>query len=215
MINLTFSSPTAARRSRATQNALRALAPLMIVLASLLAGCNEHAPLRENSNAQNAVLTQSKMQELAPAEGTFTGKMVMKRKKSDVAYDCTIIFTREIQTVRSPTSPTETVDQPGLTASLEFAVFQGLTPGEFESIASNYQELIRPLGLSPRAASSAGNYSPTTRSLGFGYTVSGDSQPGDFGKISGRLSEDGTRFIGKWTARQLGRVGQFELVKQK
>ncbi|MBI3555656.1 MAG: hypothetical protein HY074_05295 [Deltaproteobacteria bacterium] len=194
---------------------------LLIGFAVMISGCNEHAPLRENTNAQNAVLTQSKLQELAPAEGSFAGRMLMKvpqgkeKEAKFLPYDCTITISHSIQNMRTSTSPTETVDVPILKATLNFDIFEGLSNDQFEAVIDQYREITYPMGLNRYITTDVGNYNPASRTVNFPYTVGGDTLGTTFGDISGKLSEDGQHLTGYWKVPRLKMTAAFDLVKQK
>lgn len=110
-----------------------------IITAVLGVSCNEHAPLREYNNAQNHALAQSKLIELAPAEGKFTGKMHILKDGGD--YDCVVTIKRFLDSAKSE-QPTEVTEVPRLSGSLTFPFLENASPEE----KKNSTALLYPMG---------------------------------------------------------------------
>lgn len=179
---------------------------LGILGLGFITGCNDHAPLRENANAQVNALAQAKLSELAPAEATYTGKMHMFRNNSD--YDAVLIVKRVVDTKvgSSADQPSETVEVPKLTANLNFPFLDSLSTEE----KWKHDDLLDPMGRYWNIAVDYGNYNPTSHVMTLPYAVSGYTQ-GNFGDLSGTLVNG--HFVGTWYAKPLGDVASFDLVK--
>ena len=197
--------------------------PIPVIAMALTAvfsmGCDEHAPLRDNAVSQNNVLTQSKMDELKPAEGVYKGRMVMTSHNSrNRSHACTLTVQRVIENVADNTTPTETVGKPKITATLlcdDLANAEDLPAAQREAALAKFKDLTDAMGTYTSVIVDQGNYNKTTKIMTLPYQVVGFTTGTNFGDISGKLDIATGHFRGTWYARALGEtVATFDFVKQ-
>jgi hypothetical protein len=172
---------------------------------ALAAGCNEHAPLRENANAQSTALEQARFQELAPAEGTYTGSVRLYSDNN--SYDVVIRIHRRRENMGNSTQPTETVKRPQLQATIEFKALQKIPYEE----RAQHRALFDPMGWFNPVTVDFGDYTPSTKTLNLPYFVPSYSATNPYGEFNGTL--EGRRFTGTWWTKPLGEVGTFDVMK--
>ncbi len=178
----------------------------IVFLAAAVSSCNEHAPIRDGNNAQNAAFTAARWAELEPAAGTYKGVMHMRETGNE--YDCTLILTRMLDLVKANTTPvpTETIQVPKLYGTLFFDKLANETDN------SRFEELLLPLGYFWKMVFDYADYNSSTRSMVLPYTVSSYSK-GPFGQLLGQL--DSGEYVGSWSSRYGENIGQFTLRKVK
>jgi hypothetical protein len=193
-----MSSPT-------TKNGLFLTFSALAATLALAAGCNEHAPLRENADAQNTALEQARFTELAPAEGTYKGTVKLYSDNNN--YDVVIKIHRRRENMGNPSQPTETIRRPQLEAEIEFTALMNVPYEE----RSQHRALFDPMGWFNPVTVDFGVYTPSTKTLNLPYIVPGYSATTNYGEFSGTL--DGRRFCGTWWTKPLGEVGSFDVLK--
>ena len=88
--------------------------------------------------------------------------------------------------------------------------FTGLKKVPYEE-RSQYKALFDPLGWFNPASVDFGAYTPSTKTLSLPYNVPGYSSTSNYGEFTGTL--EGRRFSGIWSAKPLGEVGSFDVMK--
>lgn len=196
------------RNSRITSRSVIRRGALFALLGAVVfSGCEDHVPVRENLNVQNAVLTQERLGELGPAEGSYSGRVRLLRSNQTYAAELTIKRVRDIVRATQPDQPTDTVEVPKLVATLTFPSIERAASRELPK----YKDLLLPMGNMRRLIVDYGNFYPATHALTLPYMVPGYAQ-GPYGELAGELSGD--RFTGTWFAKPLGDVATFEFIKQ-
>lgn len=195
--------------------------PALLALSWLIAGCDDHAPMREGTDAQNAALTQQRYEELAPAVGNYQGKMTVF--SSQKTYDCVLRVWRTFDTVpsNSADAPTETLERPKLNAKLSFlvenpdtrsgpAVVALDTLGPSESF--KYPDLLDPMGRYLSIMVDYGSYNPTSEKMVLPYSAASFTT-GSLGELEGELHNG--HFGGTWYSKIGGTIGSFDLVQTR
>ncbi|MBY0472209.1 hypothetical protein K2X30_13670 [bacterium] len=174
----------------------------ILLLAAMGSSCNDHAPIRDGNNAQNAAFTTARWAELEPAAGTYKG--VMRMTETGNEYACTLILTRmlDLVTANGTPVPTETIQVPKLYGTLMFDAMANETDN------TKFEELLYPLGHYWKMVFDYADYNTSTHSMVLPYTVSSYNK-GPFGQLFGRL-ESG-EFVGSWNSRYGENVGEFTL----
>jgi hypothetical protein len=184
----------------------------MVGFAAILGGCGQQNTQRDNVNATNAADAQARWQDLAPAEGTFTGTVLLAQTHQSFAM--TVDLSRSTKPAPSAQSqdPSESVSVPVLTGDMSFPVLENLKKVDtniqdyFDDLR-NFSALTAPMGINVRANFLEGTFDGTNLTLP--YSVSGSS--GIYGELNGQLS--GGNFTGKWLAEEpTSMVGTFSLV---
>jgi hypothetical protein len=177
-------------------------------VVSSFSACGQQNTARQTAIAQNDADTDAKYQDLAPADGTFTGNIVLSSSKQTFAM--TIQLQRVYETTKSPDSqdPSDSIKIPKLGGNISFPALtatNGLT-GDYQ-----FGELFDAMGLHSSVFIDYGDYDPTDNSLILPYTISELST--DYGQLSGTLING--HFSGSWFSKgsTLGTVGTFELDK--
>lgn len=176
--------------------------------AALTGGCNDHAPARESSNAQNRALMAQRLAELAPIEGTFTGRL--RVASSNMEYTAILVVKRVVEP-KPGDIPSETNNTVKLTATMSFPVLDNAATADFPK----YADLLQPMGQMLKVIVDYGDFRPDQANpssgpvnLPYAVTIGG----ANFGNIAGSL--DGDRLTLTWFAKPLGNVSTFTLTKK-
>lgn len=176
---------------------------IFVFFAVNLLSCGPQPTARDRVNAQYDADQKAKESDLAPAEGTYKGTMLLA--ESHQKFDFRLEVRRIVHNERAPQSqnPSETVQIPKLSGSLSFPALDRLSIVDY----ANFQALLNPLGGFSRVMFDYGDYNPNTKILVLPYAVPGYSS-GNFGELTGNLNT--SHFTGKWFAKPFGDVGTFD-----
>jgi hypothetical protein len=183
---------------------------LSVVSCASLVGCGQQNTQRDNVNASNAADAQARFQDLAPAEGNYSGTVLLSQSHQSFAMNLSINRIMEPARSSQAQDPSESVSIPVLNGNMSFPALENLQhedPSSRLDDLSNFTPLTDPMGQNLRANIQEGTFDGTT--LVLPYSVEGAS--GIYGELSGQLS--GGHFVGNWTSEEAsGMVGTFDLV---
>jgi hypothetical protein len=166
--------------------------------------CGQGQTTRQALGAQDEADSSTKFQELAPAEGDFTGQLTLA--SSGQKFAAILRLRRQYENVHSDqsTDPTATTAVPKLGGDLRFTALEGLPEEDYP----DFSALIDPMGHSTVMTFTFGDYTPSSGAIVLPYMVNGYSQ-GNYGQLSGKLSA--SQIQATWTANPFGTVGTLEL----
>lgn len=183
---------------------------LAVLCVSLLTpSCGTQNSHRESAMDQQVADSQAKYQELAPAEGAFSGQMRLSR--SGESFTSTLTIQRVMDNTRTTqsTDPSVTVALAKLSGNLRFPAIDRIDSTD-RSEFTDYAEILNPLGGLGTALIDFGDFNPRNQQLVLPYNVASYTQ-GSYGELSGTLTQD--HFTGTWFSKPYGTVATFDLIK--
>lgn len=186
--------------------------PAVASFSILASGCGQQNTQRNNINAQDAADAQAKYQDLAPAEGQYTGTVLLAQTHQSFAMQLSL--SRQMEPARSAQSqdPSESVSIPILEGPMSFPVLDALenedVTDQLEDIL-HFKALTAPMGLNWRANLKNGTFDGTNLVLPYSVGNSSDI----YGELNGQLVDG--HYTGNWLAEEpSSTVGTFDLVVQ-
>lgn len=183
------------------------LAMLGMSVATL--SCGQQNSHRESVLDQQTSDSQAKFDELAPAEGTFSGQMHLTQSGESFATQLTIQRVMENQRTTQSTDPSVTVALAKLSGNLRFPAIDRIDSSDHSEF-TDYAEILNPLGGLGTALIDFGDYNPKNSQLVLPYNVASYTQ-GSYGELSGTLGQG--HFTGSWFSKPYGTVGTFDLTQ--
>ncbi|MGZ3696828.1 MAG: hypothetical protein ACXWPM_08865 [Bdellovibrionota bacterium] len=182
---------------------------LLLSAVTLLMACGPQNSLRQSVDAQNLADSTAKMEDLAPAEGTFSGLVHLKQSGQEFAM---ILQLRRVTDNVHPSQgqdPTSTIELPRLSGNLHFPALDKIVahPEDLTQLSS-FSELTAPMDTHISVLITNGNLVAKTGHLTLPYSLP-NSTIGNVGSLDGTLTQG--RYTGTWFSELVGVVGTFDL----
>jgi hypothetical protein len=192
-------------------NATFRSALLLALLAQILgtAGCGQQNSERQSVLKQDDADTQAKFDDLAPADGLYTGPLYLKSTDQVFTVNLDIKRVTEPEHSQDSQDPSDTISVPKLSGAMTFPALDNISQEDRASFGA----LMDPMGHYTTATFDYGDFDPSTTQLTLPYSVSGST--GTYGEMSGTLVINPNtglyHFSGSWFSKPFGTVATFEL----